>query len=170
MPHRIDIDGISRNLFILKHLAVGSQPLCNAMRIDRCDEEDKLFGWNYYIGWLKSIVCETLIETAIKFRILHDFLKAHPEAGVDVGQIESRTNAAYVVGRFVSPWSPLPIRETCNKIIHASDVSLVWLLGKDEHGRYEFWDGTVNLEGSKGGTHGPVSYTPPSSAQRWKTF
>jgi hypothetical protein len=62
MPHRIDIDGISRNLFILRHLAAGSHPVCKELRIDRINEEDNAFGWNYYFGWLKFIVSKMLIS------------------------------------------------------------------------------------------------------------
>ena len=150
MPHRIDIDGISRNLFVLKHLAVGSRHVCQELRIDRSDENDKPFGWNYYFGWLKFIVSQTLIETAIKVRIMQDFLKSDWEDGVDLSPIESQINAAHDVGHFVADLSPLPIREACNKIIHASEVALVWIDAIDDDGQYEFWNGTVNLDGCKG--------------------
>jgi hypothetical protein len=150
MPHRIDIDGISRNLFVLRHLAVGSRPVCQGLRIDRSDEGDKPFGWNYYLGWLKFIVSQTLIETAIKVRIMQDFLKADPEDGTDLVPIESKINAVHVVGHFVPDLSPLPIREACNKIIHASEVTLVWIDASDDEGMYEFWNGTVTLDGCRG--------------------
>lgn len=150
MPHRIDIDGISRNLFVLRHLAVGSRPVCQELRIDRYEEGDKLLGWNYYLGWLKFIVSQTLIETAIKVRIMQDFLKADPEGSTDIGPVEAEINAAHVIGHFVPALTPLPLREACNKIIHASDVTLVWLDSQDKQGKYEFWNGTVNLDGSKG--------------------
>lgn len=150
MPHRIDIDGISQNLFILKHMAAGSRVVCLDLRINRGDEDVTPFSWNYYLGWMKSIVSQTLIETAIKVRIMQDFLKADSEEGTDLSPIEVKINAAYVVGHIVPDLSALPIREACNKIIHANEMSLVWIDAKEERGQYEFWNGTVNLDGCKG--------------------
>ena len=101
-------------------------------------------------GCSQSIVSQTLIETAIKVRIMQDFLKADSEEGTDLSPIEVKINAAHVVGHFVPNLSALPIREACNKIIHANEMSLVWIDAKEERGQYEFWNGTVNLDGCKG--------------------
>lgn len=150
MPHRIDIDGIIRNLFILKHMVAGSRVVCKELLINRDDEDVMPFGWDYYLGWMKSIVSQTLIETAIKVRIIQDFLRSNSEEGVDLSPIETQINTSYVVGRFVPNLSSLSIREACNKIIHANEMSLVWIDARDERGQYEFWNGTVNLDGCIG--------------------
>ncbi len=150
MPHRIDIVGISRNLFVLKHMVAGSRVVCQELRINRDDEDDTPFGWNYYLGWMKSIVSQTLIETAIKVRIMLDFLQSDRGEGTDLRPIEAQINEAHIVGHFVPRLLALPIREACNKIIHANEMSLVWIDAKEEAGQYEFWNGTVDLDGHKG--------------------
>jgi len=150
MPHRIDIDGINRNLFVLRHLVAGSRPVCQELRINRCVGNDDPFGWKYYLGWLKSIVSQTLIETAIKFRILQDFLKLESQESMDLRPIKEKINEPRVVGYFVPELKPLMLREACNKIIHANVVMLVWLNADDEKGKYEYWNGTVDLDGCKG--------------------
>ena len=149
MPHRIDIDSISRNLFILRHLAAGSHSVCQKFRIDRLNEEDKPLGWNYYLGWLKVIVSQMLIGTAINVRITQDFLKADSEDDTDLESIEAAINTSHIIGHFIPNRNPMSLREACNKIIHANEVKLVWLDERDEKGAYEFWNGTVNLDGCK---------------------
>lgn len=149
MPHRIDIDGISQNLFILKHMAAGSPAVCKELTINRDHEDITPFGWNYYLGWMKSIVSQTLIETAIKVRVMQDFLKSDSK-GAEILSIEKQINEAHVVGHFVTSLSALPIREACNKIIHANEMSLVWIDAKRKGVQYEFWNGTVNLDGRRG--------------------
>jgi hypothetical protein len=116
-------------------------------RIDRISEEDEEFGWWYYLGWLKSTVSETLIESAIKFRVLQDFLMEGEINRFDFNSIENRSLTDISIGRFLPDLTPLSIREACNKIIHAKEVSLTWIWDEDDNGKYEFWNGDVHLEG-----------------------
>ena len=150
MPHRIDIDGISQNLFLLKNLAFASQPFCENFRVDRMDDEDKPFGWPYYLGWLKSSVSELLLEVSIKFRVVQDFLKNEDFGIAEFKELERKATPGIVLGRFLPSLSKLPIREACNKIIHATEVRLTWINAKDQEGSYEYWNGTVILQGVKG--------------------
>jgi hypothetical protein len=150
MPHRIDIDGISRNLFILINLAYASEHFCEEARVNRSDGDAKTFGWSYYIGWLKSTVSEVLIETAIKYRILQDFLQDEDFGPVDFSDLDKRARGDMLVGRFFPSGEALPLREACNKIIHAKEVRLSWISRRHDEGSYEFWNGDVFLEGQKG--------------------
>lgn len=150
MPHRIDIDGISRNLFFLKNMAFASQPFCENFRVDRMNDEDKPFGWGYYLGWLKSSVSEMLIEVSIKFRVLQDFLKNEDFGKAEFEKLEKKAIPDGKVGLYLPSLAALPIREACNKIIHATEVRLTWINTKDEEGAYEYWNGNVILQGEKG--------------------
>ena len=156
MPHRIDIDGISENLFILQNLSLASRSFCEKYRINQYSEEESEFDW-YYLGWLKSIVSEKLIDCAIKVRILQDFLREEDEE-IDFADLDQRACSDLVLGQFHAGSDPLTLREACNKIIHATKVNLVWkdvASGADDERaadeyRPEYWNGSVMLEGSKG--------------------
>ncbi len=150
MPHRIDIDGISKRIFILNNLAFASKPFCETFQVDRGDEEDKPFGWTYYLGWLKSTVSESLIDTAIKIRVMNDFLKYEELGATNFREIEGKAISGTVVGRFLPSFKELSLRETCNKIIHAIEMNLKWIDGRNEDSSFEFWNGNVILEGVKG--------------------
>jgi hypothetical protein len=114
------------------------------------NDEDKPFGWGYYLGWLKSSVSEMLIEVSIKFRVLQDFLKNEDFGLEEFKKLEKKAIPDVVVGRNLPPLSALPIRESCNKIIHATEVRLIWIDAKDEEEAYEYWNGNVILQGKKG--------------------
>ena len=156
MPHRIDIDGISENLFILQNLSLASRSFCEKYRINQYSEEESEFDW-YYLGWLKSIVSEKLIDCAIKVRILQDFLREEDEE-IDFADLDQRACSDLVLGQFHAGSDPLTLREACNKIIHATKVNLVWkdvASGADDErvadeDLPEYWNGSVMLEGSKG--------------------
>lgn len=150
MPHRIDIDGIRKEIFILKNLAFASQPFCRTYHVDRCQEDEDRFGWQYYIGWLKASVSEILIEVAIKMRVLEDFLKQDESVSIDFTDLENKALAGLVIGRFQPSRAVIPLRKCCNKIIHAVEVSLVWIKTDDGEGGYEYWTGDVSLEGTHG--------------------
>lgn len=155
MPHRIDIDGIHQNLFILQNLVFGSKIFCTTYHINRMNESYD-FNWDYYLGWLKSIVSEKLIESSIKMRILQDFLHDQ-DSSIDFKVIEEVACSNINIGSIIIADSvePLTIRESCNKIIHALEMNLQWreiLLRKKKKGEFnpEFWSGVVELHGKKG--------------------
>lgn len=150
MTHRIDVDGIRRNLFILLNLAYASKPFCTEARINRTDDGKKSFGWTYYIGWLKSTVSEILIETAIKYRILHDLLKNEDLEQIDLNDLDRRSLNGMIVGRFLPSMESMPIREVCNKIIHAEEVMLTWIERQKDKKSFEYWNGDIHLHGHKG--------------------
>ena len=157
MPHRIDIDGISKDLFILQNLSLASRSFCEKYRINQYSEVESEFDWYYYLGWLKAIVSEKLIVCAIKVRIMRDFLREVDEE-IDFADLDQRAGSGLVLGQFHAGSDPLTLREACNKIIHATEVNLVWedvASGADDEregdeNRPEYWNGSVMLEGSKG--------------------
>ena len=157
MPHRIDIAAISENLFILQNLSLASRTFCEKYRINRYSEGESEFDWYYYLGWLKSIVSEKLIECAIKVRILQDLLREEDEE-IDFADLDQRACSGLALGQFHLGSDPLTLREACNKSLHATEVNLVWedvaSEGEDEReadeDRPEYWNGSVMLEGTKG--------------------
>ncbi|HYX72828.1 MAG TPA: hypothetical protein VE732_08655, partial [Nitrososphaera sp.] len=75
MSHSVDIDGIHESIFLLQNLGFASRSFCKAHHIHRDSETREDFGWDYYRGWLKSLVCDLLIQCATKTRIIQDMLK-----------------------------------------------------------------------------------------------
>ena len=54
-----------------------------------------------------------------------------------------------VIGKIDGEDVKVTVREVCNKIIHAMDVTLSWTDINHEN-EIEFWNGVVWIEGSKG--------------------
>ncbi len=148
MPHTVDIDGIHESLFFLQNLCLASESFCKLDRIGRYAEESGDFGWYYYFGWLKSLVCNHLIQCATKMRILQDLLSRYDEE-IDLAAIDADALKGLALGRFHPGNERLTVREACNKIIHATEVTLDW---KDisKKSETEYWTGVVWLEGTKG--------------------
>lgn len=148
MPHSVDIDGIHESLFLLQNLCSASEPFCRQHRVGRNAEESNEIGWNYYFGWLKSLLCNHLIQCASKLRILQDLLSEYDEE-IDFTAMDRNALKGLTIGRFHVGNDRLTVREVCNKIIHATEVTLDWkeINGKDET---EYWSGVVWMEGTKG--------------------
>jgi hypothetical protein len=158
MPHRIDFDGIAEDIFILQNLSLASRSFCEKYQINRYSDKELEFDWNYYFEWLKSIVSEKLIECAINVRILQDFLCEENE-DINWTELDQDACSDITLGIFHIGSEFVTVREVCNKIIHAIEVSLVWedtkskknkVDNKTQHSFPEYWNGSVMLEGTKG--------------------
>lgn len=145
MPHAINIDGISESLFLLQSLVHASPSFCEANKIKWENEPGGDYDWDYYFGWLKSLTCEHLIQVSTKLRMLEDILRAN-EVDVDITELDKSARAGLSVGVFVGSKRVLTLRESWNKVIHATDTQLVWNTESD----HQFWTGTVSLFGKKG--------------------
>jgi len=158
MPHRINTDDIKENLFILRNLSIASRSFCEKYKTNRFSGEESECGWDYYVGWLKPIVSEKLIDCAIKARIVLDFCPEEDEE-IDISALDQKACRGIVLGKFHVGSCPLTLREIFNKIIHATEVSLVWedLTSEDlavkasSENSPEYWKGSVMLCGSKRG-------------------
>lgn len=154
MPHSINIDGTSESLFLLQNLGHASPSFCSLHKI-RWGEAKGGFDWDYYFGWLKSIVCEHLIQVSIKLRMLEDILKANDEQvdqEVDFASLDASARQGLDLGRFHEGTGTLTLREAWNKVIHATDTQFDW----DEKEDHEAWSGTVWLSGSVRGKNWKV--------------
>lgn len=146
MTHSIDFDSIEARLFTLHHVALGSKAFCEHFKIIRGAEHPVEYEWWQYFGHLKALVSGTMIDAAIKIRMLQDFgcaednefdvdaLQMEASRGLDIGAIEDR--------------GALSLRESCNKIIHATGAKLVWQAIGAADDAFEFWTGVYRLFGS----------------------
>jgi hypothetical protein len=144
MPHAINIDGISESLFVLQNLAHASRSFCRTHKIALGNETCGDFDWDYYFGWLKSLSCDHLIQVSTKLRMLEDILKANEE-DLDFAKLDGAARKGLAIGRFDGNKRTLTLRESWNKVIHATDTQLDW---RDEQD-YQYWTGCVWLSGKR---------------------
>jgi hypothetical protein len=148
MPHSVNVDGIHESLFLLQNFCSASEPFCRQHKIGRSAEESGDFGWDYYFGWLKSLLCNHLIQCATKMRILQDLLAEYDEE-LDFAALDMNALKGLTIGKFHTGNGQLTAREACNKIIHATEVTLDWTK-ISKKGETEYWSGVLWLEGTKG--------------------
>ncbi len=150
MPHRIDIDGVSRKMFLLRSMALASRPFCRRYRINRATDDQGPLGWGYYLSWLKSSVSGLLLETAINLRVVEDFLRQEEFGSINFDSLLQKVSCRLNVARLLPECNSIPLRECLNKIMHAREVMLDWVDIDDDGRPYEFWNGDVMLFGRKG--------------------
>lgn len=103
--------------------------------------------WEYYFGWLKSILCEHLIRSSITLRMFHDILKGYDQEGLDLEAHQTLAVKELTLGTVHEGSFKLTLREAFNKIIHATDTQLDWI--EDEN--YQWWSGKIWLFGTNRG-------------------
>jgi hypothetical protein len=135
------MDGISESLFLLQNRVHASSSCCSLHKIRWGGEVEGEFDWTYYFGWLKSIVCEHLIEVSIKLRMLEDILRSHAEEEnekeVDFISLDVSACHSLELGCFHEGIGILTLREAWSKVIHATDIRFDW----NEKGDHDAWNG-----------------------------
>lgn len=152
MPHIFDFDGLEERLYVLRHLCFGSRRCCDEEKVSRTHSEDSHDAWRRYYGNLKSSVSAIAIEAAIKVRMIQDFVRANEdeddEPKTDFDSIEATSMSGLVIGKVHKGNFSLNLRESCNKIIHATEARLRWV-GDGGNGSVEYWSGGYILFGTK---------------------
>jgi hypothetical protein len=148
MSHSFDFAGLNQKLFLLRHLIAGTREYCRREQLRQGTRDYESDEWVGYAGRLRHIVSNDLIEVAAKFRVIQDsatteltgdYLRDTDEA--------SRRNCrigSVLVGEF-----ELTVRESCNKIIHATDFELVMQNARNSNPYYpySYWNGVCRLRG-----------------------
>jgi hypothetical protein len=151
MPHSFDFDELERKLFFLKHVCLGSATLCKEINLNRTIYNGEDYEWWEYTGILKSIVSEILIGSAIKIRMIQDLVKSEDDE-INLTELDRQSISCSNIGEFVNSSRNLSLRESCNKIIHATEAKLQWvnvdLKNQDSN---EYWNGRYELWGKNRG-------------------
>ncbi|KRH98758.1 hypothetical protein [Curvibacter sp. PAE-UM] len=145
MTHSIDFDSIEARLFTLHHAVLGSRAFCDRFKIARHSEAPAEYEWWQYFGNLKALVSGTMIDAAIKIRMLQDIGRAEDEE-FDANTLQLDASRGLDIGT-IEGGGALSLRDSCNKIIHATGAKLVWQevgAGKD---LFEYWTGVCRLFG-----------------------
>lgn len=158
MPHLINFDRLESDLFVLQHAAYGSKYFCEKFDLySDCYGGD--YEWWEYKGILKTHVSNTIIEAAIKVRMVQDFAK-NDSGEVDLMEIDKESIKGLNIGTMHGMSTPLSLRETCNKIVHATEARMKWENSTDKP-EVEFWSGVYELFGENRGTEWHVDLNIP---------
>jgi hypothetical protein len=162
MPHKVNFDSLYENIFLLVNVCFGAKVFARSRDLSYENEED-VFGGDFYYGWLQAVVSEKLIDTAIKSRIMFDIVIRHQrefeEDGSDdrfrLREVDGKICKQYNIG-YIQGGQNVSLREACNKIIHADDIGYPLEIGDEEHDldeerdekrEWKFWDGVVSFSG-----------------------
>ena len=150
MTHSLDFAGVAEKLFLLQQLCLASQPYCRHNGICKDSQPYGHDNWNDYSHKIRRTVSGYLIEIAAKIRVLQD-----SSAGVIRPSVFSRADdyafEEIPVGVVHAGSFKLSVRETCNKIIHATRAELEWKTRNTRTiDRYTHWTGKINLLGERG--------------------
>lgn len=151
MPHLIDFDGLEKNLFILQHLCYSSKTFCTKNKISRNADEFFDYEWWEYAGLLKSIVSNTVIESAIKVRMLQDFAQKESD-DLKLSALDQEACANLSIGVVNKGSFTLSLRESCNKIVHATEAKMCWENINSSSESPEYWNGIYALWGDNRGS------------------
>lgn len=147
MPHAFDFDSVEARLLTLHHVALGSQPFCARFKVDRISDPPGEYEWWEYTGHLKSLVSSTLIDAAVKIRMLQDFAK-HEDEELDLDAMQTNAVQGLRIGSVPPANGTISLRQSCNKIIHATGARLIWRESPSDSKKYEYWTGAYHLFGS----------------------
>ncbi|NCB43383.1 MAG: hypothetical protein EOM59_12300 [Clostridia bacterium] len=158
-PHIINFDSILESAFALINVAAGGKAAQSAYR-QACNVDDYGATLLFYFEHFQATVSELLISTATKIRILQDSI---PEYAIDTDVLRSldkKISGQFRAATLEEAHTPLTIRETCNKIIHATSITFLVCDSKGNEEAYyycedmgnKWFSGKVVLNGKLGGS------------------
>lgn len=152
MTHSIDFAGIEEKLFLIQKLVLGSREYCEERDIGRTVGRYGEGAWSDYSYRLKELVSSYTIECAIKTRMVQDFVDANSSTRLDLASIDSEAREGFEIGVVHGGAFDLTVRESCNKIIHATKVELGWACAnlRNAKKKIEYWAGSYHLWGKQG--------------------
>lgn len=139
MSHLINVENIYQKLITLNHYSISSKIYCEKRLIGSSKDQGKE-RFDSYWSWTKSIVCNSVLDCSIKLRVIQDILKDKQEFKLE--EIDEKSIQGLKIGEVIKGKIKLTLRESCNKIIHATKVIPIW----DEESKdinYKFWSGKV---------------------------
>jgi hypothetical protein len=157
MSHQLDLVAVCEKLFLLQHLAYGSERYC-ALRLPGSEQDQGDGAIDEYWSWVKGIVSSYLLECAVRIRVLQDTVNLREDGGKLAG-FDANACVGLKIATIVSGDFPLSIRETCNKIIHAMKVIPEFSKSRGAEIEFKYWVGDYRLSGAKNGNHGNWLFT-----------
>ena len=167
MPHRIDIDSIHAESFLLLNLAYAA-PVYSERHPGVFRDDDESGDDAYYVSWLRYMLSEKLLTIAIKARILMDILhdeqriysEAAEEPPFDLAKLQASAISTRQIAFYDTGKRARDLRDCCNRVIHASEIIPSVAPSREEidrgapsvQGVIRYWNGEVVLHGEERGT------------------
>ncbi len=155
--------GLSEKLFLLRHIASGTREFCKKEQLIEgpIDYQDD---WSMYYLRMRSLVSSRLIELAANIRIVEDTCK-HQDTYSDIRDLDVLCRDRGPIGVVHQGSFELTIRESCNKIIHATefDLSIANARNSRPYYRYSYWNGHCALRG----IHSKKSWHVELNVHKW---
>jgi len=148
MSHSLDFAGLNQRLFLLRHFIAGNKEFSRRERQYQGTQTSPSEDWDNYSRRLRYFVSNDLIEIAAKFRVIQDTVAT--QVGTDyLLALDKESMQGKNIGAVLSGELELTLRESCNKIIHASTFNLVFENARSTVPKhlYSFWNGVCQLSG-----------------------
>lgn len=147
MSFHFSSESLYENIFLLQMLVCGSEDYCSEFSI-RSDRYENRREWTDYHVRLKSKVSTLVIETSIKSRMLADFIDRQTyiktKKSNELLQLAcDNSELGYVLEGDIN----FTLRESFNKIVHATEANLVWDRQTGDNGDYQTWNGVIEMSG-----------------------
>ncbi|WP_302141543.1 hypothetical protein [Halomonas alkalicola] len=151
MSHSFDFVGLSEKLFLLRHLISGTREYCRKEKLVQgpINYEDD---WSNYYLRLQYLVSNDLIESAAKLRVIQDSSLSQLSES-DIRDLDADCLKGQNIGQVIKGSFYLTLRESCNKIIHATkfELSVTGSRNSNPYYRYSYWNGRCQLMGVHSG-------------------
>ena len=148
MSHSLDCVGLKKKLFLTRHLVAGTKEYCRREHLYQGTQAPKSVGWDLYSEQLCHIVSDELIEISAKFRVIQD-TTADKLPSQYFRQLDEKCQRIRNIGTVLFGDFDLTLRESCNKVIHATRFDLVFQNERSVQPQhlYSFWNGICQISG-----------------------
>lgn len=146
MSHQLGLDSVYEKLVLLEHFVFGSQRYCG-IRLTGADQDERGVSIDDYWSWVKGIVSSYLIECAVRARILQDTVRG--DHAQKLADLDALARSGLPVGTIIAGEFSLSLRESCNKILHATKAVPEWRRTTDGGVEYKYWGGDYRLSGTR---------------------
>jgi len=167
-PHSLKTALITENAFQLVAWSAGAREAQS--QFADSDDHD---AWGptkpHYVYNLQATISELLVVTATKIRILQDSLSELLFDPGEMAKVDAEVSRRHPSAHLRNSKTNLSIRETCNKIIHATSVAFVMQSADGQEEEFSYWSedlagfwfgGEVRLKGEKRGEEWVVLLNP----------
>jgi hypothetical protein len=164
MSHSLDFVGLNEKLFLLRHFVAGNKEFSRREQHYQGTQSDSSHDWESYAGRLRYIVSNDLIEMAAKMRVIQDTVTSQVPPDY-LRTLDTECMRGKSIGTVLSGDVTLTLRESCNKIIHATTFALVFQNARSTVPRhvYSYWNGICQLSG----THSKKQWRVALDVYRW---
>ena len=164
MSHSLDFVGINEKLFLLRHFVAGNKEFSRREKHYQGTQSSPSEDWDNYSQHLRYIVSNDLIEIAAKVRVIQDTVSPQLPSEY-LRELDAEYTSPKGIGTVLAGDFPLTLRESCNKIIHATTFNLVFQNARSTVPRhvYSHWNGICHLEG----THLKRNWRVALDVYRW---